>query len=42
MNIFYINLKDYIKNKIIKDDRSNELAKMIKTAIHINNHIYKW
>jgi hypothetical protein len=41
MNIFYISLKNYIKNEIIKDDRSNELAKMIETIIHINNYIYE-
>jgi hypothetical protein len=41
MNIFYINLKNYIKNEITRDNRLNELAKMIKIAIYINNHIYK-
>jgi hypothetical protein len=41
MNIFYISLKNYMKNKITKDERPNELANMIKVAIYINNHIYK-
>jgi hypothetical protein len=41
MNTFYINLKNHIKNEIIKDDKSNELAEMIKIIIYINNHIYK-
>jgi hypothetical protein len=41
MNIFYISLKNYVKNKITRDDRSNELAEMIKTTIHINNRVYK-
>jgi hypothetical protein len=41
MNIFYISLKDHVKNEIIKDDRLDELIEMIKIAIRINNHIYK-
>jgi hypothetical protein len=40
MNIFYIDLKDHIKNKITKDDKSNESTEIIKTTIHINNHGY--
>jgi hypothetical protein len=41
MNIFYINLKDHVKDEIIKGDRPDELTNMIEIAIHINNHIYK-
>jgi hypothetical protein len=42
MNIFYTNLKNHMKDEIIKGDRSNELINMIKITIHINNHVYKW
>jgi hypothetical protein len=42
MNIFYTSLKNYVKNEIIKSDKPNELIKMIKIIIYINNHIYKW
>jgi hypothetical protein len=41
MNIFYIGLKDYMKNKITRGDKFNELVEMIKIIIHINNHIYE-
>jgi hypothetical protein len=41
MNIFYISLKDYIKNEIARNDRLNELIKMIKIIIYINNRVYK-
>jgi hypothetical protein len=42
MNIFYISLKNHIKNEITRGDKPNELAKMIKTIIYINNRVYKW
>jgi hypothetical protein len=41
MNIFYTSLKDYIKNKITRGDRLNELIEMIKTIIYINNYVNK-
>jgi hypothetical protein len=34
-------LKDHNKDKITRIDRLNELAKMIKTVIHINNRVYE-
>jgi hypothetical protein len=42
IDIFYISLKNYIKNEIAKGDRSNELFNMIKIIICIDNHVYKW
>jgi hypothetical protein len=42
MNTFYINLKNHMKDKIIRGDKSNELANMIKIIIRTNNHVYKW
>jgi hypothetical protein len=41
MNIFYTSLKNHVKDKIIKGDRSNELIDMIEIIIRINNHVYE-
>jgi hypothetical protein len=41
MNIFYTSLKDHVKNEIIRGDRPDELIKIIKIIIYINNHVYK-
>jgi hypothetical protein len=35
--IFYIGLKDYVKNEITRMKQLKELAEMINTTIHINN-----
>jgi hypothetical protein len=39
---FYIDLKDHIKNKIIRMEWLEELIEMINTIIYINNQVYKW
>jgi hypothetical protein len=36
-----ISLKNYIKNKIIRIKRLEDLTEMIKIAIYINNKVYK-
>jgi len=39
--MFYTRLKDYIKDEIARINRPDELAKMIKATIRINNRVYK-
>ncbi len=41
MTKFYKDLKECIKDKIIKKDRSEELAKYIEYTIRIDNRLYK-
>jgi hypothetical protein len=38
---FYIELKDYIKDKISRINRLKNLIDMIEVAIYINNQVYK-
>ncbi len=38
---FYKGLKEYIKDKIAKEDRPEKLTKYIKRTIRINNRFYK-
>jgi hypothetical protein len=42
MNTFYTSLKDYVKDEIIRGDRPDELANMIKIIIYIDNRVYEW
>ncbi len=37
----YKGIKDYIKNKIVKEDRFKELAKYIECAVRIDDRLYK-
>jgi hypothetical protein len=41
MELFYIGLKDHVKDEIVRDDRLNELSKMIKAVIRIDNRVYE-
>jgi hypothetical protein len=34
IDIFYIDLKDHVKNELARSDRLEELAEMIETAIY--------
>ena len=38
---FYIELKDEIKNNIVRRDQLTTLEEMISIIIHINNRIYE-
>ena len=38
---FYKGLKEYIKHEIVKEDRSEELAKYIEYTVRIDNRLYK-
>ena len=39
VSLFYQKLKDEIKNKLTKIEWSNDLDKIIKIAVQINNHL---
>jgi hypothetical protein len=39
---YYQGLKNFIKNKIIKENRFNNLIKLITLSIRINNRLYKY
>ena len=38
---FYVELKDKVKNNIVKEDQSMTLKEIISIVIHINNRIYE-
>ena len=38
---FYIELKDKVKNNIVREDQLITFKEMISIIIHINNRIYK-
>jgi hypothetical protein len=39
--IFYIGLKDHVKDEITRIERLEDLAEMIETIIRINNRVYE-
>jgi hypothetical protein len=39
--IFYIGLKDHVKDEITRMKQLEELVEMINTTIYINNQVYK-
>jgi hypothetical protein len=39
--MFYIGLKDYIKDKLAIEDKDNDLIELVASIIRINNRIYE-
>jgi hypothetical protein len=39
--MFYIGLKDYIKDKLAIEDEDKDLVELVALAIRINNRIYE-
>jgi hypothetical protein len=39
--MFYIGLKDYIKDKLVIEDKDKDLVELVVLIIRINNQIYK-